>query len=565
MFCNSRRLADVISPSLPACNPSPATPSLPRSFVKLSSVASALTLFISLLIASQAMFGVQSETIPPPKQLTVTANLPTGTVNAPYTGSISASGGTAPYTYAAPGLPKGLVINTTTGGITGKVTTAGSTTFTAHVKDSAGDQGTGTFTITFNNPPISVTVAPKIETLPSGGSQEFLATVLYTTNTAVTWTASAGTIDANGNFVAPTVTANTSVTITATSVADSTKSGTAKVTVSTVKPPKVALELLFPPTNANQPYYADTQKYLLTNNPTVAGVDLWLEWSSADLGPGNNPQYNFSTFDAEIAQFIAAGKKVNIIVWAVADLVTNTSTPQYVWTNLGPSNITTCAGAQTPNYFASAFQVPYMAFMAQVIEHYGSNASVGYIRIGLGRGGETFPSQNFGTDPCTQTFVNDWGWTDATWEAYVNAMVDYQSTLKSPKQLMVGLDTVDTFTMADIEAANAVPLKIALGNEGLEASDITKYPTCSADWCNLWTLYKGDVPFELQTIALSSPQGNPPVGSLTTILPFAVEHGATIMEIYTDDWLQGFDPNYPNYSTYGAAYAAAIKAAAMGK
>src|ERR1700722_2834244 len=307
MFCDSRPRADVVSQSLSPSNPSTTSPLSTRwLFANASFVGAALSLFVCLLIASQAMFGSSAETIAPPKQLTVTANLPVGTVNAPYTGSISASGGMAPYTYAAPGLPKGLVINATTGGITGKVTAAGSTTFTAHVKDSAGDQGTGTFTITFNNPPISVTVAPKTEMLPSGGSQEFLATVLYTTNTAVTWTATAGTIDANGNFTAPTVTANTMVTITATSVADTTKSGTAKVTVSTVKPPKVALELLFLPTNANQPYYAD----LVNNNPTVAGVDLWLEWSSADLGPGNNPQYNFSAFDAEIAQFIAAGKKV---------------------------------------------------------------------------------------------------------------------------------------------------------------------------------------------------------------------------------------------------------------
>jgi hypothetical protein len=33
-------------------------------------------------------------------------------------------------------------------------------------------------------------------------------------------------------------------------------------------------------------------------------------------------------------------------------------------------------------------------------------------------------------------------------------------------------------------------------------------------------------------------------------------------EIYTDDWLQGFDPNFPNYATYGVSYAAAVKAAA---
>jgi hypothetical protein len=130
---------------------------------------------------------------------------------------------------------------------------------------------------------------------------------------------------------------------------------------------------------------------------------------------------------------------------------------------------------------------------------------------------------------------------------------------------MVGLDTVDTYTMADLEAANAVPLKVALGNEGLEASDITNYPTCSGDWCNLWALYKGKIPLELQTIAATDPTGNPPVGSLTTILPFAVTHGATVMEVYTVDWLLAFDPNYPGFSTYGAAYAAALRAAAQGK
>ncbi len=309
----------------------------PLSPAHTSILRTTLILLFCLVVALQA-FGTPGDT---PNQLTITANLPVGTVNAVYQGNLTASGGTPPYVYSAPGLPKGLTCNSTTGGISGKPTTAGSTTFTAHVKDSAGNQGAASFTITINNPPISVTVAPNKETLPSAGSQQFLATVLYTTNTAVTWTATAGTIDANGNFYAPTVTSNTTVTITATSVADTTKSGKATVTVSTTKPPKVALELLFPPYNANQPYYADVQKYLLKGAP-VAGVDLWLEWSSADFGPTGNPQYNFSAFDAEIAQFIAAGKKVNIIVWAVADLVINSSTPQYVLDALGTSNITTC-------------------------------------------------------------------------------------------------------------------------------------------------------------------------------------------------------------------------------
>jgi hypothetical protein len=526
-------------------------------------IAVTAALFFSFVL-SQAMFCTPLDTVVPPATLTVTGNVPNGVTTVPYTATITASGGTPPYTYQATTLPKGLVIAASTGKITGTVVTAGQYSFTVYATDSVGVKGHTVFPVTFTQAPISVSVAPKVLVLTSAGTQEFLPTVLNTTNTAVTWTTTAGTIDANGNFTAPTVTANTTVTVLATSQADTTKSGTAKVTVTAAKAPKVALEVLNPPISPSETYYADTVKYLLTNNPTVAGVDLTLQWASADLGPTHNPQYTFAAFDAEIAPFIALGKKVNIVVWGVAALPTNSATPPYVFTNLGASNITNCMGAQTPNYFASAYQIPYQAFMAQVIEHYGSNGSVGYIRIGLGRGGETFPAQSFGTDSCTTTFVNDWGWTDASWENYVDNMVDYEVTLKSPKQLMIGLDSLDGFTMADTEAANAAPQKVALGNEGLQATDISNYPNCTADWCNLFALYKGDVPFELQTIAQSSPQGNPPVGSLVTILPFAVKHGATIMEIYLNDWLQGFDPNYPNYSTYGAAYAAAIKAAAMG-
>jgi hypothetical protein len=73
------------------------------------------------------------------------------------------------------------------------------------------------------------------------------------------------------------------------------------------------------------------------------------------------------------------------------------------------------------------------------------------------------------------------------------------------------------------------------------------------------------VPLELQTFALSSPSGKPPVGSLVRLLPFGVKHHATVLELYCGDWLLAFDPNYPGYRTYGAAYAAAFKAAAQGK
>jgi Putative Ig domain len=528
-----------------------------------SLAATILTLLLVLVFAAPSMFGTQ---IAPSKkvQLTVTGKIPTGVATEAYSASVSASGGTAPYLYKQSGLPKGLSINTSTGVISGTCQSVGESSFNIYVTDAAGDHGQGAFTVTFTQPPVSISLAPGALTLPSEGTQQFLPTVQNTSNTSVTWTVSQGTMSSTGSYTAPAVTGNTTVTITATSVADTTKSATAKLTVAPMTLPPVSLELTFPPTNVNEPYYADVQKYLL-NNPLVAGVDLWLEWASADLGPTSNPQYDFSSYDAEIAPWIAAGKKVNIVVWAVSDTPINNATPQYVLNNLGSSNITSCAGEKIPNYFNSAFQLPYQAFMTQVIKHYGGNGSIGYIRIGLGRGGETFPAQNFGTDPCTSTFVNKWGWSDTTWTNYVNAMLTYEGKLKSPKQLMVGIDSVDTNSMPDAEAAAAISLKIAFGNQGMKATDITNYPHCSSDWCDLFAEYKSDEPLELQSIALSSPEGAPPVGSLVDLLPFAVQNHATVLEIYCYDWLLAFDPNYPGNSTYGAAYASTFKAAAQGK
>jgi hypothetical protein len=76
---------------------------------------------------------------PPPSKLVITtASLPSGTAGVAYSASIAASGGTAPYTYNATGLPSGLSINHTTGAITGTpaASAQGTSPVTATVTDS---------------------------------------------------------------------------------------------------------------------------------------------------------------------------------------------------------------------------------------------------------------------------------------------------------------------------------------------------------------------------------------------------------------------------------------------
>lgn len=78
------------------------------------------------------------------------ASLPNGAVGTPYNQVVSATGGTAPYTFviSSGALPTGLLLNPTTGAITGTPTTAGTFTFTITATDANGCSGSRLYTVT---------------------------------------------------------------------------------------------------------------------------------------------------------------------------------------------------------------------------------------------------------------------------------------------------------------------------------------------------------------------------------------------------------------------------------
>ena len=69
---------------------------------------------------------------------------------------------------------------------------------------------------------VSLTVSPSSANLQTGASQQFTATVTGTSNTAVTWKATGGSINASGLYTAPQ--SPGTYTVTATSVTDTSKS-----------------------------------------------------------------------------------------------------------------------------------------------------------------------------------------------------------------------------------------------------------------------------------------------------------------------------------------------------
>ena len=74
--------------------------------------------------------------VAPSKLSITTTSLPGATSGAAYSGTVTASGGTAPYTFTAGGLPSGLSISSSTGAITGTTTAVGTATVSVTVTDS---------------------------------------------------------------------------------------------------------------------------------------------------------------------------------------------------------------------------------------------------------------------------------------------------------------------------------------------------------------------------------------------------------------------------------------------
>jgi hypothetical protein len=211
--------------------------------------------------------------------LTLTGNFIPAVAGTNYNVPLTVGGGTAPYTFAISSgqLPAGLLISTSSGIVSGTPTTTGTFSFGVNVTDTNKVAGSQTFQITVS-PALVITVTPAAATVASGGTVPFTALVTNTPNTAVTWTASAGSVSASGLYLAATVTANSTATVTATSAADSTKSASALVTITAPPPPPLVI--------STKSLSGATSGTSYLNALNAAGGKLPYSWS---LGSGALP------------------------------------------------------------------------------------------------------------------------------------------------------------------------------------------------------------------------------------------------------------------------------------
>lgn len=252
-----------------------------------------------------------------------TTTLANGTVGWSYSNLINASGGCTPYKWATsgaipPGLLASVVNNTKSLKLSGTPTTVGTYGFTATVTGCGGTQNSHSYSVKIYQ--VGVKISPTSVTLNAGATKQFTTTVTGTTNTAVTWTTTCGSVNSTGLFTAPSTASTCSVT--ATSVADTTKKATATVTVQAVSisisPTSSAIN-----TGATQQF---TSTVLGTSNTSVTWSATGGTISSSGLYTAPSTTGNFTVTVTSAADIT---KKASAVVTVTTGGGTTTTTVNF--------------------------------------------------------------------------------------------------------------------------------------------------------------------------------------------------------------------------------------------
>ena len=194
--------------------------------------------------------------------------LPAPQDGVPYNQSITATGGTAPYTYAisAGALPSGLTFNASTGQLSGTATTAGTFIFTVQATDADSFTGSQNYTLTINAPTLVLTPA----TLPAGTAEAAYSQTLSTSggNAPYTYAIASGalpaglTLNASTGVLSGTPTSAGTFTLTVRSTDSSTGAGApfsvSHVYTLTINAPAISLQPTTLPASLDGAPYAQS-------------------------------------------------------------------------------------------------------------------------------------------------------------------------------------------------------------------------------------------------------------------------------------------------------------------
>ncbi|MGH9467215.1 MAG: hypothetical protein ACRD1Y_07655 [Terriglobales bacterium] len=303
---------------------------------------------------------------------------------------------------------------------------------------------------------VSVTVSPASVNVPVGQSFAFTPSVTGTTNENVTWTvdgnaggnATVGTITAAGVYTAPvSVPSPAQVTVTATSVADTSKTANATVTVEPPTGITVSPATAQVPLGATQPFTAN-----VTNATNTA-----VNWAVNGAAGGNSTYGTISNSGVYTAPATAPGTQtINVEATSVEDpaatatAVVTLITPIAV--SISPTSATVNLGATQP-------------FQATVTGGSGNNTAVNWTVNGVAGGNATLgtiTSAGVFTAPSKMP-TSPTETVTATSQANANEAASATLTLQVPPNAFTLLPASSTLTLAKAAQAT-VTLQLTMSS-----------------------------------------------------------------------------------------------------
>jgi len=313
-----------------------------KAAISASDVAQPATDLISVVNTKN---GAQSNTV---AFVTLAPSAPVAPVSVsllPTSVSVQA-GGTKQFTATVGGTTNTAVTWSATGGTVNSsgLYTAPNTggTFMVTATSVADITKTASATVNVTVPTVAVYISPTSALLQTGGNQQFTATVAGTSNTAVAWSATGGTISSSGLYTAPN-TAGT-VTVTASSVADGTKSASATVNVTV---PVVAVSVN--PTSSSLQEGASQQFTAAVTGSSNTAVS----WSASGGTMSSSGLYTApaatGTFTVKATSAADSTKSASAMVTATGSTSTGDTLPQGLgWHELPNTSICSLGSTVAP-------------------------------------------------------------------------------------------------------------------------------------------------------------------------------------------------------------------------
>ncbi len=240
-----------------------------------------------------------------------TTSLPAATAGVGYTGALTVSGGTSPYTWTITSgtLPAGLVLNSASGLIVGTVTGASSTSLTFKVTDEAGNSSSRALTLTVNPPPALVI---STASLPGAALGVAYSQMLQATGgvPAYSWSITSGSLPAGLSLSSAGVISGTPSGSTGTS------NFTVKVTDSQTPTPATS--------SANLSITVSIAPLTITTTSLTGGV-TGKAYNQTLQANGGNPPYSWSITLGSLP----AGLSLNASTGAITGTPTATGTSSF--------------------------------------------------------------------------------------------------------------------------------------------------------------------------------------------------------------------------------------------